>query len=1085
MLRLWLSKDRKVNTQKAFSLLQEKGWGRQTLLVPEQFSHQTQKAFCACAGYSASLMAEVLDFTHLAQRVFCREGGIAQTQTDAVGQLLMMALAVEQVRSRLKIYGTGAARPEFLIQLLDMFEEFRSFCVTPAALRRAAGELEGILAQKAEEFALLMESYEAVCENCGQNPQSRLNRLSDTLRECDFGEGERFCFDGFTDFNGIQLEIIGQLLTRAEEIHIFLQCDDLQRGGQQFAAARDTAKRLLRLCREEGIDAETRILPAGEETEPIAYLRKKLFTGDSAVYSRRQDSIAFLKGQDTLTQCCAAAGEILRLVSEGARWREISVACPDFKSCQPVLSSVFHRAGIPAYFAGDRDILRQSVVHMLLSALEAATGFMEQEAVLAYLKSGYSPVSRECCDCLENYILLWNITASRFEQPWTMHPKGLNEEFDLQSREELQALNEARALAVEPLSRLRRQLKSAANTGEMVLALYEFMREIGLEETLRERAEEYQREGQLQRAQEYVQLYGILTELLEQIYGVLGSSVRTAEEFYAMFRTALSRSSVGTIPAHLDCVSVGSLMSQRRSDTPYVFVLGANEGVFPAGQGNDSLLTDPERSSLMAIGLGVSPTAAGRLERELAAIDSVLSAPEKRLYLCAVSGMEAYYIRRAEALFPNAPQYTGMEELICRSEREYLGYLAGNASEAPSAPEISHRAKKLAKAKEYRPEVLSREAVEALYGKTLRLSSSKIDALATCRFSYFLDYGLRAKERKNAQIDPSVYGTFVHDVLEHTAKQVRREGGFHKVTLRRTLKIAGERMEEYTRKQLSDLWQSARAEYLFRRNFAEIELVVTELYEELSRSEFEPMWFELHFAAQGGDLPAVRIVGEKMTAQLEGFVDRSDVWYSGDKLYVRVVDYKTGRKKFEYTNILHGLSLQMLLYLFTLVQKGEELLGKPLTPAGVLYFPARFDQVSMEDKQNKGKLEEKRRKNQIRSGLILNDKNVLQAMEPCEEDPRYLPYSHDKEGNRKGYLADAGQMALLADFVFGKVAELGDELYSGRIEANPYFFDMMSNGCAWCPYGSVCRDNRKERWLKKVKEPEEFWQRVEEAREHG
>ncbi len=1085
MLYLWLSKDRKTNTQKAFSLLCQQGWGKQTLLVPEQFSHQTQKAFCGYAGDSASLMAEVLDFAHLAQRVFCQEGGIAQIQTDAVGQLLMMALAVEQVRSRLKIYGVGAAKPEFLIQLLDMFEEFRSFCVTPSALRKAAGELQGILAQKTEEFALLMESYDAVCENCGQNPQSRLSRLSEMLEECDFGEGERFCFDGFTDFNGIQLEIIGKLLTRAGEVHIFLQCDDLQRGGQQFNTARDTVKALLCLCSREEIDSQVCFLPSGEETEPLTFLREHLFSGDGKVYPTQQEKIVFIKGKDTLQQCRAAAGEILRLISEGARWRDVTIACPDFQTYQPVLSSVLHRAGIPSYFAGDRDILRQSVVHMLLSALEAATGFMEQEAVLAYLKSGFSPVSREDCDRLENYILLWNITASRFDQPWTMHPMGIGKDFDLRSQEELQNINAAREHSVEPLLRLRKGLKSAGKTGDMVLVLHRFMEEIGLEEILLARGEACRQEGQLQRAQEYVQLYDILIGILEQMYGILGSSQRNGEDFYAMFKAALSRSSVGTIPAHLDCVSVGSLMSQRRSDTPYLFLLGANEGSFPSGQNKESLLTDPERSSLMSIGLGVSPTAAGRLERELAAMDSVLSAPEKRLYLGAVSGCEAYYIRRAEELFPNAPQCVGEKELICRSEREYLEYLTGNPTEDADLPQIFEQAKKLSEAKDYAPEALTRESVEALYGKTLRLSSSKIDALATCRFAYFLNYGLKAQERKSAQVDPSLYGTFVHDVLEHTAKQIQKEGGFHQTTLQRVLTVARERMEQYAKLELADLWQSARAEYLFRRNFAEIELVVTELFEELSKSEFEPMWFELHFAGQEGDLPAVRIVGEKMTAQLEGFVDRADVWDSGEKLYVRVVDYKTGKKKFEYTNILHGLGLQMLLYLFTLVRKGDVLLNKPMTPAGVLYFPARYDQVSMDGKQNRGKMEEKRRKNQVRNGLILNEERTLQAMEPCQENPVYLPYSYDKEGNRKGYLADAGQMGILADFVFEKVAELGDELYSGSLEADPYFLDTKYNGCAWCPYGTVCRDSKKERWLKKVKDSEEFWQRVGEAKKHG
>ena len=265
-----------------------------------------------------------------------------------------------------------------------------------------------------------------------------------------------------------------------------------------------------------------------------------------------------------------------------------------------------------------------------------------------------------------------------------------------------------------------------------------------------------------------------------------------------------------------------------------------------------------------------------------------------------------------------------------------------------------------------------------------------------------------------------------------------------------------------------------------------MEFVVKEFYRELAASEFEPEWFELHFSSRDGDLPSVKIAGEKMTALLEGLVDRADLWEQDEKLYVRVVDYKTGKKKLEYSNILNGLGLQMLLYLFTLEREGFSLREKELTPAGVLYFPARFEQVSLDGGRDAAKAAEKRQKAMTRSGLLLDQTQVLQAMEPCEGEPQYLPYGLDKEGERKGYLADRGQMKDLADFVFGKVASLGDELYEGKIDPNPYFYDTKNdNGCAFCPYETVCRGRRQERWLKKIKEPEEFWRQVKEGADNG
>lgn len=1058
MLRLFLSVDRKRNTQHLFDRVcqeaKQKNAG-QLLIVPEQFSHMAERRLCEQGGDEISRYAEVLGFSRLATRVFAEVGGAADTETDAAGRLLMMSLTVEQLRSRLKIYGSSAAKPSFLLQLLQTLEELRSFCVTADALRLASQSCSGVLAVKTEEFALLMEGFDSVCANVGQSAESRLSRLLLALEQSGFAAGKHFYFDGFTDFNGIEFEIIEQLLSDGAEVSVCLHCDNIEQGGQQFSAARDTAKKLLRLASKQNIKTEIINLEPQDGAAPLPFLRSQLFKGGKE-HCDAQDAVVFIDAPDRMTECRIAAGEILKLLEQGVRLRDITVACADYASYRMILETVLRRADIPAYYAGDTDILRQPVVHMLLSALEAANG-LEQEAVIQYLKSGFVPLSRDRCDRLENYILLWNLRGTRLEQEWTMSPSGMRSEREDSKQARLSELNADRAVFMPPLSRLQSALRKAKNTGEMLLALNRFMEDIELNERLNAMASALSEQGELQKAQEYAQVYAIICTLMEQMYGVLGDTVRSVEDFGMLFRTAVSLYTVGTIPATLDCVSVGSLSSQRRSDTEILFLLGANEGAFPAIQGNQTLLTDAERGSLMQLGIGVAPTAAGRLERELAIMDSVLSAPERTLYIGSTIGKEAYYVKRAKALFPNAQICSDDTALLCRSERDHR-----NAFSNPAPYEIAP---------------LSKEAVQALYGKTLRLSSSKIDALASCRFSYFLQYGLKAEERKAAQMDASLYGTFVHDVLERTTKQVQSEGGFASVCLERVLEIAEAYMERYAREELAELWESERAEYLFRRTFTEVRMVVTQLYKELSVCAFEPKWFELSFSNYNADLPTVKIVGEHMTAELEGKVDRADIWRDGDRIYVRVVDYKTGRKSFEYTKIFHGLGMQMLLYLFALRRMGWKLLSAPLVPAGVLYFPARVEKVNLPDKLDTVSMEKKRRESERRSGLLLDDEQVLQAMEPCEE-PSFLPYSHDKEGNRKGDLASKEQLAVLEEFIFSKVAELGDDLYSGELTPNPYYCDADNHACVWCPYGEICRGRGSKRWLKKLSS-KDFWDALE------
>lgn len=1082
MLHLWFCVDRKQNTEHAFSLIREKylsDGGEQILLVPEQFSHSVQEEFCRSEGDRASLMAQVLDFTRLAEDVFSREGGLADTRTGEAGSLLMMALAVEQVHSRLKIYGNAADKPEFLLQLLHMLDEFYSYCVRPDSLRLASSRLEGVLGQKAEEFALLMESYDAVCETCGQNPKDLLNRLLDVLQEpeSDYPKGKRFYLDGYTDFTGVQQEILTEILLKADEVHIFLCCDKLEGKSQQFDTARQTAKELLALCGRCEIAHCLHQLPVKKE-DAVSYLRRHLFSGSSVPYIGDSAPISFIQTGDRLLQCRIAAGQILALTAGGARYRRIHIACADYENDRPVLESVLRRAEIPAYFAGNTSILKQPLVHMLLSALAAATGGLEQEAVLSYVKSAFSPLDRERSDCLENYILLWDISGKGFREAWTMHPKGLNEKETEESHAALMQLLQDRQLAIDPLVRLRQGFRSASNTGEMTLAFYEFLREIRIKERLEELAQESFDKGELRRSQEYVQLYDILIELLEQIYGVLGSSVRSTEDYLAIFRTALSRCSVGTIPAGLDCVTVGNLSSLRRSDCDYLFLLSANEGCFPGTSERSGLLTDRERRSLMDLGIGVSPTASQWLERELAAIDSVLSGPQKGLYLGALEGTQSYFYRRAQELFPQSNYLTDDMELVWRSQRDHLEYLTTHNISKAKKPEIFAQMAAFAKRRDYRPDALSPDTVRALYGKTLRISASKVDTLASCNLLYFLNYGLKARERKSVQMDPSLYGTFVHHVLEHTTKEVKALGGFSAVSLTQTLEIAARHMEEYTRNVLKDLWKSERAEFLFRRNFLEVEEVIQDLHRELSNCAFTPEWFELHFAS-GADLPEIRVVGKEMTALIEGYVDRADIWEQGDRVYVRVVDYKTGKKSFDYSKIYYGLGLQMLIYLFALEQEGHLLKQRPLTPAGVLYFPARAETIPAKSRGELKEAEKKRQDGRKRSGLLLNASTVLDAMEHCPDGnaPIYMPYKFDKEGQRIGELATSEELSLLRSFVFQKLAQLGDQLYSGEISPEPYDMEGQSP-CSWCVYSSICREYKKIRQLDKLKGREEFWMKV-------
>ncbi len=1061
MLKIYCSTDRTLNQEHLLSYVcSHAGDGEplQLILVPEQISHMLERKLCEAGGNTISQYAEILGFSRLALRVFSEFGGIAESETDAAGKLLAMCLTVEQMRSELKLYGGKALKPNFLLQLSRTLDELRSSCISPELLREKLSSLEGAFAVKMEELALLLEGYDSICRNLGQSSESRLSRLLISLEQNDFAQGKTFYFYGFTDFNGIETEIIRELLIQGASVAVYLLCDDLQSEKQQFSTAAATGRELVRLAQRSQVSYEIWKPEPKDGEHGIPLLREHLFSSQ-ILTSESEDRVCFISAPDVAAECRMVGGEILTLMEQGGRLRDITVACANYSAYKAPLRTVLRRANIPAYFAGDTDILKQPVVHMILTALDAAID-LNRESVLDYMKTGFSGLAYRDADMLENYVLMWDITGNDFEDAWTMGTQGLQKENEDLRRSRLEKLNQSRCTLMDPIIHLRKGLKGAKNTGEMLLSLNRFMEEISLNSQLNAEAIWLSENNEKQKAQEYAQVYGILCKLMEQMYGVLGETVRSVEEFSLLFKTAVSLYTVGTIPATIDCVNVGSLSSQRNCDTPYLFVVGANEGSFPAVQGNQSLLSDRERQRLIDLEIGISPNtlATGRLNRELAMMDSVFGGPVQKVYLSALSGKESHFYLRAGNLFPRGKVIDTDQALVIRSRRDYEA--------------------RFAKEEEYTIPDLSNETVKELYGEKLRLSASKLEKAASCRFAFFLQYGLKAKESQVAEIDASIYGTFVHDVLERTSLQVMDEGGFHVVTLERVIEIADQYMERFAREELADLWKSERAEYLFRRNFNEVRFVVKRLYEELSVSAFTPDHFELEFS--DGDeavLPGITVTGDTVKGTLEGKVDRVDIWEHEGHTYYRVIDYKTGHATFNYSGVYYGLGLQMLIYLFALKEFEGRLHYANMSPSGVLYFPARCKSISIASKDDETSLKRERDSEEKSSGLILNDPDLIQAMAPGEAI-RYLPLTA-KGNSIKGYLATAEELELLRDHVKARVSDLADSIYSGKLEPNPYYLDSGHYGCAWCPYKSICGDQVEQRLFDKLT-PETFWDRIRE-----
>ncbi len=1053
------------------------------LMVPELISHDTERRLCAAAGDTASRFAEVLSFTRLERRVAESVGAAAQQCLDNGGRVAAMASACRQLHSRLKAYASVETKPEFLTELVDAVDEFKRCCITSADLKQASEQTEGSLAQKLEELSLILEAYDSLCSRGKRDPRDQMNWLLEEMEEGDFAQTHVFYIDGFPDFTRQHFAILEHLIRNSPLVTIALTCDQPNTQELAFEKAAATARDLLQCARKFGIDVQIdRIAPKASILEPV---RRGLFQGSLKPVEQLRETLLLRRAETLFQECQGAADRIAELVRRGCRYREIGVVCADMGAYADVLRLVFRRCNIPLYQSGTEDILSKSAISTVLSALDAALDGFEQKDVLRYLKSILSPVEEKSCDLLENYVILWGISGSQWHRPFENHPDGLGEVWDEAAYQRLSCLNDTRQLAVEPLLRLSRDIRDGRVLKDYVLALVRFLEDISFPERLQKMAGELDALGDNRQAQILNQLWEILLSALEQLHDILGDTAWDADTFPRLLKLVLSQYDVGTIPPVLDAVSAGPVSAMRCTQVRHLLVLGALEGAMPGYGGSKGVLTDQERVALRQMGVPLTGGSMEGLQAEFSEIYGVFCGAEESIQVSCPAGQPSYIYKRLSMLAGMDSSFPQTAGPAAFSAAQAGGYLAAwGAQDQARALGVLDSYQKIRQRSAYQLGKISRETVPKLYGKCLRLSASQVDKHAQCRLAYFLKYGLRASERKEATVDPAEFGTYVHAVLEHTGRTVMEKGGFHQVTMEQTLDIALEYSDSYAREKFSGL-QSKRLAYLFQRNVSELKMVVRELWNELHHARFVPFDFELAFG-EGGKMDAIRIPSDALPAQLRGFVDRVDTWKDQGRNYFRVVDYKTGKKDFDYCDVFNGIGLQMFLYLFALEQEGEALLGANPIPAGVQYFPARCPHIRSDGRLSPEEADAERGKSLKRRGLLLADGDVLEAMEPEGAPPR-LNCARKKDGSYTGDVADRDQLKLLRQYVFKLLRDMVEEIASGRVDPNPYTRGSVQNACTYCPYQPVCdHTNVPDRRNYKAMTAERFWQEVDrEVSSHG
>ncbi len=1088
MLHLIFGRAGSGKTEYARRLLQEKassGENSLYFLVPEQYSFESEKALQRVLG-AKSLSVEVLSFTRLVDRVQREYGGMAGRRLTESGRVLLMSQALGRVADSLELYRRQTENSEFIALMLHMAQECKMNGVQPAQLLTAAQLMaDGTLKRKAQETGLVLTEYESLVCKSFLDPLDDLARLKNQLAEHPFFAGATVVLDSFKGFTAQEFWVLEQIMAQSADCVITLcadTLDDPEHGTGLFSGVRKTARKLVELARRHRVAIAPPVtLSPGARfcTQSLAAVEAHAFRIGKPEPQQPDGSVVTASAVNAYEESQWIARTILRMVQSGEfRCRDFAVVVRREEDYAGILDEMLHRYGIPYFMDTPRPVDDSPLMAFVLSALEAVAGGMDGDSLFRCLKTGLFGFSVEEIAKLENYTFIWGIDRGGWFAQWKNPPDGFADSLSEEDAQRLAELNELRERICVSFSALRDGLKNATGKSAAV-TIYTFLQQTGAQQNLAESSRQLREDGRDTIADDQLRVWDLLMELLDQLAAVLGEEPLEAGRVLRLLQLAVSAAELGHLPQSLDEVTVGGAERMRPAGPRVVFVAGANQGVFPAPPGSGSVFNDEERKQLDALGVTLAQSDDENAVDERFLAYTALCCASERLFVSWVqasiggeamlAGEIATQLRmlfpqlQTEACAADPENPATMGEAAQTLAAEYFRNTPRRAalqralSDSPDAVPLLDAMQRASKGVSQAIE--DRETARALFGKQLRLSPSRVEKFYQCPFQYFCQYGLGAQPRRQAKIDSLEYGTMIHFVLEKVLRS--RSEGDKEADLPLGKQVHN-LLEEYLNTRLGGREdKTERFLCLFERFESVAVLLLRAILAELEQSSFVPADFELPIGTgDGGDgIESLHLpLPDGGSVEIFGKVDRVDVMETEQETFVRVIDYKTGIKKFALSEVLSGINMQMLIYLITIWKNGgSRYAAEPgaVVPAGVLYMPARSPKIEGVRNEEEQDAAQRRLAAMCMSGIVLDDARVIGGMEP-DAKGTFIPVRYRKDGtpDARSQVISLARLGRLSQKIEKLVCNMGTELHNGRVAAAP-----VEKACDWCSFSTVCGRN--------------------------
>ena len=1063
------------------------------VIVPEQFTMQTQQKLVELAPNHAIMNIDVLSFKRLAYRVFDEMGRTDIQVLEETGKNLVLRKLASEQEENLTVLRPNMNRMGYIGEVKSLISEFMQYNITWEQLEKITQKngISPVLSAKLRDISVMYRAFETFMKGSYITDEEILSVLASMAKDSEILRDSVLVFDEFTGFTPVQNQLMQELLQVADRILITLTMDAREdfyhsMGSEElFDMSKKTIHVLSKMADGLHIPVLEPIVLADSDKKrfcdapALAFLEKNLFRTPYEKMDKEVEEIHLAAVHTPKDELTLVAREINRLVRQGYRYREIAVVTGSVETYQSYIDPLFAKYEIPYFMDTTKEVLFHPFIEFIRATLEIITGNYSYEAMMRFLRCGFCAVAQEDLDACDNYLVATGIRGhGAWNKRWLRMPRQ-------KSMYDLEKLNEIREMiadVLEPVYEVFSREDACVSDG--VLALYQLLVRLDVEKQLWQREQELLEADEQTKSKEYGQIFEIVMHLLEKYNLLLGQEPLDAESFTEVLDAGLSAASVAVIPPGYDSVTIGDIERTRLNHVKILFFVGVNDGLIPKSSNHGGIISEYEREMLLESDIELAPGAREQAFIQRFYLYRNLTKPSRQLYMSYAkidregkALRPSYLVAVIRRIFPKlelkeyeeieaaADFYTkeaAADYLIHGKKDETWFALAKWFMDTDEAENEKITGLLTAAYCCYKNTPISQAVARALYGRRLEGSVTRLERFAACAYAHYLQYGLQLRERETAGFESVDMGNLYHEALERYSRKLEAsEYDWFGVPDETRSLMAAEAMDEalegYPNASLSD---SAQNMHQTKRMKDIFDQTVWALTKQVRAGAFVPTDFEIRFSELEQSAALEYELANDVQMRLTGRIDRLDTYEDEQKLCVKVIDYKSGNTKFDLIKIYQGLQLQLVVYMNAAMELADKRHPKKeILPGGILYY--HIDDPVLETEENISESEaEHALLMELRpDGLVNADETIYRGMDAdFEGKSEVIPVELKKSGEismARSHVATTDEFSLIQRYVTAEIKRQGQQIYAGDVSVNPY-----QNGtecsCNYCPYASVC-----------------------------